>query len=178
MSAPSVRLAPAFADPQFSFLLILCDDAQEWGRKSITELHTKPSNTYTFESIECALDGEFFECKFKDKYQVNSESAKQVLDSFKRQSKIYINIFRDGQDTVSRNFNFTRQVEIAVIGGNNVNYLLKLMVTTEEQTKIVITKTDGEPLEKKDIMQQLISDIFDKEHPILSEDNKTLILVL
>ena len=169
MSAPSVRLAPAFADPQFSFLLILCDDAQEWGRKSITELYTKPSNTYTFESIECALDGEFFECKFKDKYQVNSESAKQVLDRFKRQSKTYINIF---------NFNFTRQVEIAVIGGNNVNYLLKLMVTTEEQTKIVITKTDGEPLEKKDIMQQLISDIFDKEHLILSEDNKTLILVL
>ena len=85
---------------------------------------------------------------------------------------------RDGQDTVSRNFNFTRQVEIDVIGGNNVNYLLKLMVTTEEQTKIVITKTDGDPLEKKDIMQQLISDIFDREHPILSEDNKTLILVL
>ena len=52
------------------------------------------------------------------------------------------------------------------------------MVTTEEQTKIVITKTDGEHLEKKDIMQQLISDIFDKEHLILSEDNKTLILVL
>ena len=163
---------------RFSFLLILCDDAQEWGRKSITELYTKPSNTYTFESIECALDGESFECKFKDKYQVNSESVKQVLDSFKRQSKTYINIFRDGQDTVSRNFNFTRQVEIDVIGGNNVNYLLKLMVTTEEQTKIVITKTDGDPLEKKDIMQQLISDIFDKEHPILSEDNKTLILVL
>ena len=46
------------------------------------------------------------------------------------------------------------------------------------KTKIVITKTDGDPLEKKDIMQQLISDIFDKEHPILSEDNKTLILVL
>ena len=46
------------------------------------------------------------------------------------------------------------------------------------ETKIVITKTDGDPLEKKDIMQQLISDIFDKEHPILSEDNKTLILVL
>lgn len=42
----------------------------------------------------------------------------------------------------------------------------------------MITKTDGEPLEKKDIMQQLISDIFDKEHLILSEDNKTLILVL
>lgn len=163
---------------RFSFLLILCDDAQEWGRKSITELYTKPSNTYTFESIECALDGKSFECKFKDKYQVNSESVKQVLDRFKRQSKTYINIFRDGQDTVSRNFNFTRQVEIDVIGGNNVNYLLKLMVTTEEQTKIVITKTDGEPLEKKDIMQQLISDIFDKEHLILSEDNKTLILVL
>lgn len=135
---------------RFSFLLILCDDAQEWGRKSITELYTKPSNTYTFESIECALDGKSFECKFKDKYQVNSESVKQVLDRFKRQSKTYINIFRDGQDTVSRNFNFTRQVEIDVIGGNNVNYLLKLMVTTEEQTKIVITKTDGEPLEKKE----------------------------
>ena len=62
--------------------------------KSITELYTKPSNTYTFESIECALDGKSFECKFKDKYQVNSESVKQVLDRFKRQSKTYINIFR------------------------------------------------------------------------------------
>ena len=61
-----------------------------------------------------------------------------------------------------------------------LDWRLKLSNTclTEEQTKIVITKTDGEPLEKKDIMQQLISDIFDKEHPILSEDNKTLILVL
>ena len=104
---------------RFSFMLILCDDAQEWGRKSISELYVRQNNRYTYEGIDCILDRALFDCTFRDKYEVNENSVKPVIDSIKRMSSSYIKVFRDGQDTTSRNFNFTRQVEIDLTGANN-----------------------------------------------------------
>lgn len=163
---------------RFSFMLILCDDAQEWGRKSISELYVRQANQYTYEGIECDLNGELFDCTFRDKYEVNSDSVKQVIESIKRMSNSYIKIFRDGQDTASRNFNFTRQVEIDVSGANNINYMLKLKVTMTGQTKIDITKTNGDSIGEQDLIKGMVNEIFENKESNYDEGNKCLTVIL
>lgn len=163
---------------RFSFMLILCDDAQEWGRKSISELYVRQANRYIYEGINCVLNGDLFECKFSDKYEVSTDSLKQVIESIKRMSNSYIKIFRDGQDTASRNFNFTRQVEIDVSGDNNTNYMFKLMVTTTGQTKIDITKTNRDPIDEHDLIKDMVNDIFKDKESNYDEGSKCLTVIL
>ena len=163
---------------RFSFMLILCDDAQEWGRKSISELYVRQANRYIYEGINCVLNGDLFECKFSDKYEVSTDSLKQVIESIKRMSNSYIKIFRDGQDTASRNFNFTRQVEIDVSGDNNTNYMFKLMVTTTGQTKIDITKTNGDPIDEHDLIKGMVNEIFENKKSYYDEGSKCLTVIL
>ena len=163
---------------RFSFMLILCDDAQEWGRKSISELYVRQNNRYTYEGIDCILDRALFDCTFRDKYEVNENSVKPVIDSIKRMSSSYIKVFRDGQDTTSRNFNFTRQVEIDLTGANNINYLFKLKVTTTTQTKIEITKTDLSPIANGDMIIKLVKEVFGDKHNSMNADNKCFTMTL
>lgn len=163
---------------RFSFMLILCDDAQEWGRKSISELYVRQNNRYTYDGIDCDLDGEFFNCKFCDKYEVNANSVKPVIENLKRMSSSYIKVFRDGQDTAARNFNFTRQVEIDVSGANNINYLFKLLVTTTSQTRIEISKTSRENLSQEDNIILLVKSIFKEKESYMSDDSKCFMIIL
>ena len=163
---------------RFSFMLILCDDAQEWGRKSISELYVRQNNRYTYDGIDCDLDGEFFNCKFCDKYEVNANSVKPVIENIKRMSSSYIKVFRDGQDTAARNFNFTRQVEIDVSGANNIKYLLELLVTTTSQTKIEISKTNRDNFTAEDNLIQLVKRIFEEKKSYMSEDSKCFTIIL
>ena len=163
---------------RFSFMLILCDDAQEWGRKSISELYIRQHNKYTYEGIECDLDRVLFDCKFRDKYEVNENSVKPIIESIKRMSSSYIKIFRDGQDTASRNFNFTRQVEIDLLAANNINYMFKLLVTTTNQTKIEISKTDQTPFTETDIIIRLVKDIFEDNNNFMSDNKLRFTIIL
>ena len=161
----------------FSFLLIICDDAQEWGRKSLSELYVNKGETYKFEALEVLFETPPFTCKLKDKYEVEKvASIEKILDSFERQSKSYRKIFRDGQDTNSRNFHFIRQIEIDVTKSTAKNYMLKLFVSSNEQTKIVATKTDNENMSEKEDFYKSFKKIFGKA--TLSEDSKELSVIL
>lgn len=139
---------------KFSFLLIICDDAQEWGRKSISELYYNKQNKYSYEGIEFSnKEGDTFVCKFKDKQEVNDEkNLELLLQSYYRQSKTYRNVFRDGQDTVKRNFEFIRQLTIEWKSDKNVTYLLTLNVLKDEQTKIEIKISGEEKFGNKDLI--------------------------
>ena len=163
---------------RFSFMLILCDDAQEWGRKSISELYVRQNDRYTYEGIDCDLDGGFYKCKFCDKYEVNANSVKPVIENIKRMSSSYIKVFRDGQDTAARNFNFTRQVEIDVSAANNINYLFKLLVTTTSQTKIEISKTNRDKFTEEENIIRLVKSIFKEKISYMSEDSKCFTIIL
>lgn len=93
-------------------------------------------------------------------------------------SNSYIKIFRDGQETASRNFNFTRQVEIDVSGINNTNYMLKLMVTTKGQTKIDITKNNGDSIGEQDLIKGMVNEIFDNKESNYDEFRRCLTVIL
>ena len=94
---------------KFSFLLIICDDAQEWGRKSISELYVNKSNKYSFGSIDLDLQGDVSNsCLFRDNQELNDTSQlKILLRNFYKQSEPGLEysafLCEDKQDD---NFNF------------------------------------------------------------------------
>lgn len=136
----------------FSFLLILCDDAQEWGRKCITDLFASKENDYSYKNIDIALNDVPFKCNFSDKYTVSEySSVEDILKNFLRQSKTYVCVFRDGQDTQSRDFNFTRQIQIEIKEGmRSTEYDVTLEVTADKQSQIKISRVRKEEFENGD----------------------------
>ena len=158
----------------FSFLLILCDDAQEWGRKSIAELYVSKDNDYEYHNIDIKLDAHPFMCVFSDKYRLEKyASAEIILENFLRQSNTYVCVFRDGQDTKSRNFNFVRQTKIEVEESTaNKLYYISLIVNTEEQAHIVLDCEKNYEFEKDDLLVKIFKGIF---RTIIFEDNKRIV---
>ena len=149
----------------FSFLLILCDDAQEWGRKCITDLFTSKENDYSFKNIDIALNDVPFKCNFSDKYTVSEySSVEDILKNFLRQSKTYVCVFRDGQDTQSRDFNFTRQIQIEIKEGmGSAEYDVTLEVTADKQSQIKISHTRIKQFEDNDTFIKSFKNVIEKK---------------
>lgn len=163
----------------FSFLLILCDDAQEWGRKSISDLHIEKSDIYKFEGIQIVFDENGSNsCILMDKYDVEKTSSiDDILKRFEKQSKTYRDVFRDGQETNNRNFNFVRQIEIDVTKlSPTKNYIMKLYVQKDEQTKIVAKRTNDDVLSEKEEFYKALKQAFIEVK--LSEDHNEAVIVL
>lgn len=159
----------------FSFLLILCDDAQEWGRKYISELYVNRALDYTFNGIHVSVkkvqgDGDEVKdiasfsidetyCKVK-----NEETIKLIYNRFLSISQDYNEIFRDGQDTGSRNFEFAKKTVID--NGENdesVKVHLVLDISRENATdisaKLVATEQDSDDANN---FTKILTEIFGK----------------
>ena len=127
-----------------SFLLILCDESQDWGRKSLSNLYTDDKAEYEFKDVDIDLNGHPFECKVQDFYKVKSEpdkTLKTILRRFVDQSRTYRILFRDGQDTTRRDFDFHRIVEIEPTISKK--FVVDLRITTNDHTEIIVKQTRG-----------------------------------
>lgn len=146
----------------FSFLLIICDDAQEWGRKSISDLYIERGDIYKFEGLQNDFGNAGNTCRLMDKYEVEKTSSlKTILERFEKQSKTYRDVFRDGQETNKRNFNFVRQIEIDITKlSPSKNYILNLYVTTDKQTKIIAKRTNNDTLSDKEEFCKVLREVF------------------
>ena len=163
----------------FSFFLILCDDAQEWGRKSLSDLYVEKGDVYKFEGIQNIFNDENNNtCTLMDKYEVEKTSSiDYILKRFEEQSKTYRDVFRDGQETNNRNFNFVRQVEIDVTKlSPSKNYILKLFIKRDEQTKIVAKRTNDDVLSDKEEFYKALKDVFGNIQ--LSDDRIQVVITL
>lgn len=133
----------------FSFLLRICDDTQEWGRKNISELYVKSNQTYNLEGIELCFDKDKkTRCKISEKMGLaDKESVIDLVQRFREQSLVYVTIFRDGQDTAARDFSFARSLEIQINALDGFALKLLLDVNKETASKLTGTVTytpDGE----------------------------------
>ena len=141
----------------FSFLLIICDDAQTWGRKGISELYVNKKSQYDFKDIHCEEQDTWH---ILDSYEVNEDAdANNILSAFKRQCMNYMAIFRDGQETVKRNFNFiwdmtlkVKRTEFQILFTANKNEKIQIklksvgdnqMLNNENKTVIAFDKIFG-----------------------------------
>jgi len=102
----------------FAFFLIITDDAQEWGRKYISELYLPSDNRYVSGGIDLITSDGIsspHKCKLRGTLLVPREKGTAgiiaPLKRLREQALTYIRIFR-GQDTIKRDFSFTQEFEI------------------------------------------------------------------
>lgn len=144
-----------------SYLLILCDESQDWGRKSLADLYVDDNVKYTFKDVDIDMSSTPFVCKVQDSYIISGgeveQSIQRILKRFLRQSKTYRILFRDGQDTAKRDFDFHRIVEIEPTISKRFEVDLK--ITTNAQAQIVVTQTRGK-FSENDAFNKAFNSVF------------------
>lgn len=148
----------------FSFLLILCDDAQEWGRKGISELYINKSIVYDYDGLNIDLTDNVVKVSFGEKYKNidKKEDVKSIISRFIDISRDYNEIFRDGLDTAKRDFCFKKNTDIDFGTGNNkVAISMSLVISNESSSKIIIglSSTNQQCHKYRDIIS-LTKDVF------------------
>lgn len=100
----------------FSSLLFLCDELQEWGRKTWNELYTGLNEN------SISLEIEKFSCDAVEVSEIinmeNVESIDIVIQNicrvFERQYSLYKTTFRDGQYTAKRDFDLKKTLKFVL----------------------------------------------------------------
>lgn len=140
----------------FAFLLIMADDAQEWGRKRISELYVNQKSNYEFDSITPTFDVKDSTYKsiygeetikvhrFATKEQFTFpkdelDNLKGILQKLMKQSVGYQEIFRDGQDTAKRNFIFEKCCNITYEATRAVEFKVCFIISNEEKPSFEVT---------------------------------------
>ncbi|MBD5448829.1 MAG: hypothetical protein HDR28_01465 [Lachnospiraceae bacterium] len=126
----------------FSFLLRICDDTQEWGRKNISELYVNQSQEYVLKDIDLHIDkNNSHKCIIDEEFTVNEvQEVVSLINRLREQSLVYVTIFRDGQDTVSRNFSFIRKLLIKC-GDIQISLILEILKDSASELKGTINYT-------------------------------------
>ena len=163
---------------RFSFLLIIADDLQDWGRKGIAELYVPNSIKYNVDDVRFNFgeDVEKNVCDISDTYiyskEGNMNQVSGVINAIERQCRNYRAIFRDGQDTINRDFSFHKVTYLDLTAFNEKKYVIDLSVSQEKpimiqfrtELKDQFTETEDNEGKKKydNQVAQIFSDIFGK----------------
>lgn len=101
--------------PTFPMLLFVCDELQEWGRKSWRNMYSGINSQKT-ELMLSSFNVDKIE--YTEHIDMSSASDKQIIDNIKRiiegQYILYLTTFRDGQYTARRQFDFIKHMQITI----------------------------------------------------------------
>ena len=132
----------------FAFLLRICDDTQEWGRKNISELYVKSGQNRELQDIDLSFDDGTEQklncCTIKEQITVpDKDNTINLIRRFRDQAMTYVTIFRDGQDTISRDFSF---IHCLTIKTGDISVELRLEIDKEKASKLcgVVSFTSDE----------------------------------
>ena len=147
----------------FSLLLIIADDAQEWGRKQISELYVKKATEYSFNGIKLnQQDGANIKCTLNEKYVIEeNDQLEQIFKQFIRISLNYNDWFRDGQDTGRRDFDFCKNTQIELKNGEvTKNIIVELNISSNNASTITIqyNKDECADLDIENILEKYFGD--------------------
>lgn len=145
----------------FSSLLFMCDEMQEWGRKSWNDLYTNVNPNSVELSIE-KFDSEIIDYSEKIKMD-NIKEDEIIIDTiirlYIRQFEGYQLIFRDGQYTNSRAFNMKKTIQLVAAKNGSKNNVItitfKLLAKSKNEFEINITDSQ--------VTQDAIKDAFLKK---------------
>lgn len=159
-----------------SFLLILCDESQDWGRKTINNLYVDEKINYEFKDVDIDFSNPIYQCKVQDFYKIigkdkSDKPIKRIIEKFLDQCKTYRLLFRDGQDTARRDFDFHRIVEIEPTMSKR--FEVDLAITTNNQTQILVKQTRGR-FNENDLFIKAFKDSLKDFKPQIDAVNKTI----
>lgn len=158
----------------FAFLLIVVDDAQEWGRKRISELYVNKGIEYELESITPIFDEKEYQrgdeiikihaMEVKEKFTFTNEKDLEItLRNLFKQGKDYKEIFRDGQDTTRRNFIFKKTSQITLDQKTKkIEFEVELNISNEESPSFFITVSANKNNLLGDYNKSNLEKIFDE----------------
>lgn len=131
----------------FAFLLIVVDDAQEWGRKRISQLYVSNGAEYQLIGITPTFDkqkSKHSETKIHD-FQVTesftfgkTNDLEETLHNLYRQCRGYKEIFRDGQDTTRRNFTFKKKCVLVFDDLVHIQYDVSLLIPHDKRPEFTL----------------------------------------
>ena len=157
----------------FPMILFVCDELQEWGRKSWKSMYQGVGNS----NVE--LDISSFNMKkieYTEKIDMRNALKDQVIANIKRiiekQYMLYSTTFRDGQYTAQREFDFIKHIRIKVSevykSIDTIDIEFSINCNTNNKFELSIKDSgDIEPEENKKT-QYLISDIEDLMKPYMA----------
>ena len=143
----------------FSSVLFLCDELQEWGRKSWNELYSglQPH------AVDLSID-KFTPQEISVKENINMEQVEEeqifcdnIKRIFERQYENYKVIFRDGQYTQAREFNFIKKMEIKLkqSGTQENNLVIDYALKAQDQNYFKIDLTNSCQYNTTEIKEKL-----------------------
>lgn len=102
----------------FAYLLIIVDDAQDWGRRRFSDFYYGSCVDYQQTNISVEIKSEetnpihITTIEEKVKVEKDQDQLKHTLRNHFKQSQEYRVIFKDGLDTKNRNFKLKKTAEI------------------------------------------------------------------
>ena len=147
----------------FPSLLFLCDELQEWGRKTWNEIYTGLNES----SVELTIK----EFK-KDNIDVseiinmaNTEDEGVLLGNicriFERQYSLYKTTFRDGQHTATRDFDFkkTMTLKLKYRGVNESKIEITYTLPKDNASTFIINLANYQNTNKNDFKDKIIKNL-------------------
>lgn len=99
----------------FPMILFVCDELQEWGRKSWKSMYRGVTNS----AVQLTINS--FNAKkieYEEEIDMRNASGNQLVNNIeriiKKQYMLYLTTFRDGQYTARREFDFIKHIHIKV----------------------------------------------------------------
>lgn len=156
----------------FAFLLIVVDDAQEWGRKRISDLYVNKGVIYEFLGITPEFDcwdnehskGKIHNFEIKESFSFKqTKDLEDTLLNLYRQCRGYKEIFRDGQDTTRRDFTFTKHCEIVLDSMKRVQFQVDLLIPHDERPKFTVEISCNTATVLNDFSEDFLTKAFAEE---------------
>lgn len=161
----------------FSSLLFFCDELQEWGRKSWNELYAGLLPDAINLTIHNFVPNEIIVYEEIDMSKVHEQEiiAKNVSRLFERQYERYKMIFRDGQYTKSRSWNFFKSIKILLKNhGTQTNSIFieyTMKACEQNYFRINISKAPNYRSDFKTKIEKLLSkSIYFKEIEVIEKE--------
>ncbi|WP_418586515.1 hypothetical protein [Intestinibacter sp.] len=135
----------------FTSLLFLCDEMQEWGRKSWKNLYEGTSSKLAELELKMFNDKKI---DYTEMIEMKNATCKQILNNisriFENQYILYKTTFRDGQDTAKRKFDIHKTMIININkdkfeGIENIDINFEINHNEKDSFKVTIKK-DGDNL--------------------------------
>ena len=152
----------------FPMILFVCDELQEWGRKSWKSMYQGVSNS-NVELTIASFNTEKIE--YTEKIDMSNALGKQTTENIERiiekQYMLYSTTFRDGQYTAQRKFDYIKHMRIKVneiyksIETIDIEFSINPKDTNNKFTLKIKDSGDAESEENKTKTDNFVSEIED-----------------
>lgn len=151
----------------FSYLLIIVDDNQDWGRKRFTDFYFGSNVSYDDTTINVIvtkkLPSDMYKTDIIENVTVKNDED-QLLNAIRsqyKQSQEYKAIFKDGLDTKNRNFNLSKITNITYSCATyNSKFLVEFHIYSDKNADFIIkaNKNEGSiDIYNKDWVQKVVN---------------------